>query len=306
MDKIEQSIIDGFTLGRGLLPPTESDNALMASVSFFPDDLIYDPKDIQKFFADDRWKEDEKTYGEIVRNQEGDGSCNPQANASGVEISRMNQGMEHVPLSASFLYQLLTTRDVGTTLPSTFKAINEIGISPIEVQVGGMTKRIPNTIYSTRTPIASDVLSQAKVEAKRFRGVNLMKVPVNEGIEKFSIVLATMLARKIPVVWAWHVGSSGTRLDGNGYMQVEFKTGNHANVLVSGKWVGGKDLVHPVNMNSWGPTRNPIYGPSGSKWGRAGFGFATMEQAFSCAHIHQPYGIISVNVDAGDDFFQGM
>lgn len=306
MADFEQTIVDGFTVGTGLLAPTESDSLLMASIQAFPDNLIYDPGDIQRLLDNNRWKLDEDKYSEFVRNQEQDGQCNCSANASGVQISALNQGFPVTPLSASFLYQLLTHSDTGTTLPSTFQALGDIGISPIEVQVGGMTKRLPNTIYSTRTPIRGELLEQAKVEAKRFRAVNLLKVPVDD-FGKFKIVIATMLARKIPIVWAWHVGKNGTRIDGNGYMIVEFgKQGNHANLLVSAKWVGGSDIVHPVDMNSWGPTRNPIYGPPGPSWGRRGFAFATMEQVFSCAQVHQPYGIISINVDSNDSFYNDV
>ena len=161
-----------------------------------------------------------------------------------------------------------------------------------------MTKVFPNDAYS-KSQVPRDVMEQADFEAKNFKGVRLMRIPTGD-FELFKRVLATGMARELSAVWAWQVDRLGSRLK-NGYMQCGKGPGNHSNLLHSGKWVGGKDLVHCDNANSWGPVRNEIYGAKGPSWGDGGFGLCTMEDAFSCAHVHQPYFLMAASASDTDD-----
>lgn len=88
----------------------------------------------------------------------------------------------------------------------------------------------------------------------------------------------------------------------NGYAVVGNGKGNHANVFHSAKWVGGRDLVHPDDRNSWGPTQSEEYGRRGQSWGDGGFALFTMEQAFACNQWHDTYVITSAKPDFTDQF----
>jgi len=75
--------------------------------------------------------------------------------------------------------------------------------------------------------------------------------------------------------------------------------GNHANVFHSAKWVGGSDLVHPDDRNSWGPTQSGDYGTSRGGWGDGGYALFTMEDAYACARYHATYVVTSAVKDEG-------
>ena len=292
----------GVYLGTGLQMPTADDTALMARLEVFRDDWIWTEDQIknallingkQRYLAD----RDKRRYR--VRNQSSLGKCNASSNTSAIEQIREQQGMNHEALADCHAYiHVAGGVDQGSTLPSTYKSMAEVGVSPYRLQVGGMTKMFPNDVYS-RSQVEPAMMEQADFEAKRFMGVRLMKVPIGDFC-KFKAVMATGLARGLGCIFAWHVGRNGMRIK-NGYFQPDHgKTGNHSNLLHSGKWVGGDDLVHIDVMNSWGPVQDETYGPKGASWGEGGFALGTMADAFSCAHVHQPYFIISAGADEMD------
>lgn len=305
MPDVEQFNIDGHVVSTGLLMPTAEDQRLMSLMEPFPEDWIWDPKDIEKALVVNgvqRYTLDRKKRSFRMRNQAALGKCNGSANASGFEQAREVQGMQHVPLADCYTYMLCNGgKDQGSGLPTTFTSAQTHGFSPYHLQVGGITKTFPNDAYNTRQ-VPADIMAQARIEAQRFMGVRLLKLPVGD-FQLFCRVVATVIARRLPIIWAWHVGGPGSRLN-NGYMQVSKGVGNHANLLHSGKWVGGKNLVDPDNANSWGPTANPLYGPSGPAWGEGGFGLCRMEDAYACAHIHPPYIMISASADVADGTYK--
>lgn len=229
-------------------------------------------------------------------------NCNASSNASGFEQIREIQGMQHVPLADCYTYIGCNGgKDQGSGLPTTFTFAQTNGFSPYRLQCGGVTKTFPNDAYNQRQ-VPADVFAQAKIESARFMGVRLLKIPVGN-FQLFCQVVATAIARRLPIIWAWQVGGPGSRLN-NGYMQVSRGMGNHSNLLHSGKWVGGKNLVDPDNENSWGPTADPLYGPPGPAWGENGFGLCTMEDSYACAHIHPPYIMISASADVADGTYK--
>lgn len=305
MPDVEQFIVDGHIVSTGLRMPTAEDNRLMATMETFPEDWIWDPKDIEKALVingSQRYMLDRKKRAFRMRNQSALGKCNGSANASGFEQIREIQGMAHVPLADCYTYIGCNGgKDQGSGLPTTFTYAQTNGFSPYLLQCGGITKTFPNDAYNARQ-VPADVMAQAKIESRRFMGVRLSKIPLGN-FQLFCQVTATAIARRLPVVWAWQVGGPGSRLN-NGYMQVSKGMGNHANLLHSGKWVGGKNLVDPDNENSWGPTADPLYGPPGPAWGENGFGLCTMEDAYACAHIHPPYIMISASADVADGTYK--
>ncbi len=148
-----------------------------------------------------------------------------------------------------------------------------------------------------------EVLKIADQEAERFKGFEYYKAPTSS-FEKFCLCIASALARKFQVIFAWHVGGGSMRLN-NGYAVVGRGRGNHSNCLHSAKWVGGKTLVHPDDQNSWGPSVNPLFGPVGGQgWGEGGFALFTMEDVFACAPYHCTYIVPTFRIDPNDPAFQ--
>jgi hypothetical protein len=143
------------------------------------------------------------------------------------------------------------------------------------------------------------VLAAADAEAARFRGWEWYRAP--RDFKSFARCLASELARRNPVVFAWHVGAGSMRLR-NGYVVTGNGRGNHATYFHSAKWVGGSDLVNPDMRNSWGPSQHEDYGRPGQSWGDGGFALFTMEQAFACNEWHDTYIVTSARPDYTDQF----
>lgn len=305
MSDTEELILDGgYRVATGLLPMADEDIRLCSALDEFPDSWLWSDEDIKDALVlngIDRYTLDRKANAPRMRNQGSIGKCNASANAASMEQTRIRQGFFHIELSDCFTYiQVNGGGDNGSTLPSTFRNLQEQGMSPYRLQVGGLTKTFPNDVFRA-SQVDPDIYKQAQVESARFRGCRFVRLPL-DSFEKFCRAAATCIARHIPIVWAWHVGSTGSRLN-NGYMQLGKGPGNHANVTHSGKWVGGKTLVHPDNQNSWGPVLDTIYGPRGASWGEGGFGLTTMEGLFSCVRYHPPYALVSIGVDPNDSTF---
>ncbi len=118
--------------------------------------------------------------------------------------------------------------------------MQSVGVAPYLLQVGGLTKKFPNDVYN-KSQVDPALYRQAQIEAKRFVGVGYFKIPTDT-FENFVVVTASAIARKLPIVWAWHVGGEGSRLK-NGYMQASRGPGNHSNLLHSGKWLVARILL---------------------------------------------------------------
>lgn len=303
---IEQFELDGDTVGTGLLMPSPTQQLLMDAMQTYPDGLLLDDDDIQKRLVVNGKqvylvKREQRRYR--MRNQGPDGKCNGSSNTSGQEQVREGQGMPHVALSDSYLYSLINGgRNNGSALIESYQTLPESGIAPMQLEVNGKQVTLPANFYN-RSQLPSDVLRVADQQAKRFRGHEFYKVPM-DSFERYCRAIASAIARDQPVVFAWHVGSNSMKLV-NGYVKVGRGPGNHSNLLHSAKWVGGRTLVHPDDQNSWGPCTSPLYGVvSKTGWGDGGFGLFTMEDVYACARNHCTYVIASSKADPQDPAFR--
>lgn len=297
---------DGSLVSTGLLMPTAAEQLLMANVAEYPEGMLLEDSQIQSRLVVNGvqiYKEKRKQRARRMRNQDSLGKCNASSNASGVEQLREIQGMPDIAISDCYIYSLVNGgQDRGSALISTFEQMQQNGASPMEIQVGGLTKTLPNNAYSRRQ-FPADVLRQADIEAKRIVGFEFYKAPM-DSFANYCRAIASAIARDQPVVFAWHVGNGGMRLN-NGYAVVGRGPGNHSNLLHAAKWVGGKTLIHPDDQNSWGPCVNPLYGRTGgSGWGEGGFGLFTMEDVWACARNHCTYILTSTKIDPNDPAFQ--
>jgi hypothetical protein len=293
---------DGVEVGTGLLMPDERASSLMSSAPTYPQDMMLDEGEIKKLLADDYWKQSRKHLSKWMIHQGSLGKCNASATQGAMDQIRDNLGMEHVVLSDCHLYANINGgQDRGSMLADGFSYVQKFGIAPKKFQFEGKFEELPTTFYSRRQ-LDSDLLEQADKEALRFRGFEWYKAP--KDYNSFKIVIASALARRQPVVFAWHVGSNSMRLR-NGYVQVGRGPGNHATVFHSAKYVGGEDIVHPDCRNSWGPSKSPEYGSSRGSWGDEGYAHFTMEQAFACNRHHDTYIVTSARPDPNEFSIEG-
>ena len=168
------------------------------------------------------------------------------------------------------------------------------GIAPRKLSHDGKDYLIPSNIY-LRNPMPSDWFKVANEAAKDYTTFECYKLPVQD-FQTFKIALASALARDHQIIHAWHVGNNSMRLQ-NGYAVQGRGPGNHATLFHSGKWVGGQDLVHPDIQNSWGPSQDPMYGPTGSAgWGEGGYGLFTMQNAFQCTQYHDCWVFVGTKI----------
>lgn len=280
---------EGGEVKTGLLLPQAGE--VMPMLGEYPDSMLLDDKDIQRSLAGEFFKEERKRFSKWVINQSRVGKCNTSANVGAYDQVRDNAGMKHEALADNHLYWRCNGgSDSGSSLISTFKIIQSGGVCRRVINVNGQPYRIPDLVYN-KSQLPAGVAAAADADGKLFVAFEAYMVP--KTYDKFVRVVASALARRQPIVWAWHVGSGGMRLN-NGFMVCGGGPGNHANVLQSAKWVGGRDLVHPDNRNSWGPSKDPLYGPMGSGWGEDGFGLVTMQDAFRCIRHHDFYVVTTV------------
>lgn len=283
----------------GLNLPNTEELALMAEAPVYPENRMLDDKDIQRGLPDGWYLQERKRVAPWMINQNPLGKCNASALIGAFDQIRDNQGMPHVVLSDCDAYmQINGGVDRGSALISAFQLAQNRGVSPRTLDVGGRKVTIPLNVYNKRQ-VPQDVLAAADKEAARFRGWEWYRAP--RTFNEFARCLASELARRNPVVFAWDVGSASMRLN-NGYVVTGRGKGNHANVFHSAKWVGGKTLVHPDDRNSWGPVQSEEYGSRGMSWGEGGFALFTMEQAFACNQWHDTYIVTSARPDHKDQF----
>lgn len=285
---------DGEEVGTGLLAPSVEDALLLKDVGNFPDEWLLEDAEIEQRLKGDAYKRSREKLAPWMINQSRLGKCNASAAQGIMEQVRESQGYEHEILCDNQMYWRINGgRDSGSALAAAFNELQARGISSRTIKVGSQNYVIPVNVYNTRQ-LPRGVAEAAAQDARRFIGWEFYKVP--REYSQFKRVVASALARWMPVVFAWHVGGSSSRLK-NGYVQQGRGNGNHATYWHSAKWVGGSDLVHPDVKNSWGPSQNPLYGPKGSGWGDGGYGLFTMQSAFQCIRSHDFYVAVSVKPD---------
>lgn len=224
-------------------------------------------------------------------------NCNANATVNAFHNRRDLDGYAHVALSANWLYMHINGgRDNGSQLRDGFK-FSQTGIAPRQLKRDGEDYLFPDTVFR-KDQVSQKWLKVANEEAGTYVAYEPYLLPV-DNFETFKIALASAIARDHQVIHAWHVGNGGMRLR-NGYAVIGRGPGNHATLFHSGKWVGGSDLVHPDSENSWGPSKNSLYGRvGGSGWGDDGFGLFTMADAYAAHEYHAYWVLVGTKVTDG-------
>lgn len=289
----------GLEVALGLNLPDDDELQLMSQSPVYPESRMLDDSDIKKALAGDFYKQERQRMLKFMINQNPLGKCNASALKGAIEQARDNQGMPHVVLSDNDAYmQMNGGVDRGSALIRAFQVAQQRGVAPLRIQVQGREYTIPLNAYNKRH-VPAAAIAAADNEAERFRGWEWYRAP--RKYDEYRRCIASELARRNPVVFAWHVGSGSSRLR-NGYVVTGRGKGNHATYFSGAKWVGGADLVHPDCKNSWGPSQHPDYGRPGQSWGDSGYALFTMEQAFACNQWHDTYIVTGARPDYQDQF----
>jgi hypothetical protein len=278
-------LLDGSPVATGLLMPEEQDIAQALKAPMYDQNLILSPKDIERSLAGDRWKSFRRLRAKLIVNQSTIGKCCPSSVIGALHNRRMLDGMSEVMMADSHLYMNINGGgDNGSQLVHAMDRMVAKGISPVNLMVNGREAKFPLMVFNRRQ-VNPALLKAADQAALTYQVFEPFRVP-NTSYELFRDVIASAIARDQQIVVAVHVGRLFMSLR-NGYMQQSPGFGNHAVLVHSGKWVGGTELVHPDIQNSWGPSSNPLLGPTGGEgWGDRGFGLSTMEGLYQCAKTH--------------------
>lgn len=294
-DELEQfKLEDGSTVACGNLQPATLPN-LFAE---FPQSKMLDNDDIKRLLGPNRYKENRREFSKWIINQSSIGKCNTSAAVGALYRIKERNGHAHVPLADNYMYMHINGgRDRGSQLSHGMTFGRDQGLCPRVLTINGREFEFPHLAYSKRQ-IPREALEEAARQARRFKMHEPYRVP--KDWEGFKRTIATACAREYPIVNAWHVSNSSMRLR-NGYVQQGRGPGNHATIFFGGRWVGGRDLVHPDLCNSWGPVQSTMYGPRNSGWGDGGYGLMTMEDAFQCRQYHDFYVLPGVHEDSVED-----
>lgn len=281
MAEVEQfKLPDGTLVSTGNLVPDE----LPRAYAEFPQAQLLDPSEAERLIKKRDYKKVRTKFAPWMINQSSVGKCNTSAAAGAFYRVRDITGQKHVALADNYMYYHINGgQDRGSMLDDGMAFLKDQGFAPRVLPSG----EIGHLVYNERQ-VPDAIKREADAAAHRFKGWEPYRVP--EDYEGFKQTIVTAIAREYPIVMAWHVGNSSMRLQ-NGYAVQGRGPGNHASFFHAGKWVGGKDLVHPDLCNSWGPSKDAMYGPQGSGWGEGGFGLMTMESAFQCRKYHDFYVI---------------
>jgi hypothetical protein len=264
---------DGTVVGTG--NNEDIDAAMRVSAKPFPDELKLDPKDIERLMKNRSLEKEREKRRPWVQCQGNVGSCNLETAVAMKHHMDEVLGLPHVPLAPNHGYARVNGgRDVGSSLGESYEYMMQAGCCRREL--------VPANTYNRRQQ--GSRLKEADADGLHRRIHEPYYLPRN--YDEFRIALASAIARRMPINVAWHVGGGSMRLR-NGYAVHGRGPGNHATMLHSGKWVGGRDLIHPDFQNSWGPTRSAAYGVvRSSGWGDGGFGLTTPEALFACIRNH--------------------
>lgn len=299
---------DGERVATGCLLPTQAELVqCMADYRLFGESNYLDPKDIERLLPREFHKKRRKERSHRMINQASLGKCNASATIHAAHQIRELTGQEpldrkNIVLSDCHLYMNINGgRDQGSLLNKGMERIRTNGMSPRSLQRDGKSWMFPTDVYA-RSQVDPFWLRVADEEAKNFIGFEPMVIPDNWG--DFVPAMSTAIAREYPIIIAWHVGNNGMRLTsghgGEGYAINSNGPGNHATVVHSGKYVGGRDCVHGDLMNTWGPVASADYGPRSNGWGEGGFGLLTMESLFQCRKNHVFWVFVSISENPKD------
>jgi hypothetical protein len=236
----------------------------------YPESLLLDDTEIKRLLSAKSIKDNRDRHSPYMLNQGQVGSCNAYMAAAMHHQCQLHAGRDVQLLQPEHLYMNINGgRDNGSMLDRGMQWMVNNGCAP--------KGSVPYQSYQ-RSRISN--IEEVDREGRRFRIHEPYVAPTD--YDKYVRAVASALARGYPVGIAWHVSSGSMRLR-NGFCIVGSGPGNHASLLHSAEWVGGRDLIVADLQNSWG-----------TRWGEAGFGKITMQDLFRTRRYHQHYVMTSL------------
>ena len=283
MNYNEQFEFDGDKYGTGLAP-SPADHSLLRH-SRFDESLLLDDEEIKLLLQGHDPDTVRQFYRKWLINQGQIGSCNAAATIGAKYRIRDRMGLPHIPLSENDLYiRINGGSDRGSMLDDGFDELQNGGVATRLVQVAGKEIVYPYQAYNKRQ-LPRGLWDACKEIRADFLSWEPIRIPTGSN---FARAIASCIARRWPIIVAWHVGGKTWKLDGNGYIQQGRGPGNHASFLDGAKFVGGQDIVHPNLVNSWTAT-DSMYGPVRQQgWGIDGCGLTTMDDMQILIDLHKP------------------
>lgn len=157
----------------------------------------------------EKWREFEHQTTAKIKDQGSYGACNGHAAASSLEIARWISGLDHVDLSAWFVYSILCGGwDRGSSIAEALTLLKQQGTcTDVLVQHG-----VINPAYLT---------AAAKSDAERF------KIEIGYALNGFDALMAATQLGK-PFNFSISVNSGFDQLDSDGCPQNRVAINNHA------------------------------------------------------------------------------
>jgi C1A family cysteine protease len=254
------TIVDPFTGETRVLGSLPSDPRLVAAMAPYRGEVLPE-SELREF---DDFPEHIK-----IKDQDGFGACNGHAAATAAEMARYVQGMDHVPLSAWYVYAILCNgRDVGSNILDAYKLTSDKGIAPeSSVKYGIINPR--------------KLTEDAHEAAPRFR------VEMGETYQSWRQIVSAVMLREAMNLSVC-VGRNYNNLDEDGVMGVDRGPGNHAIAVGLGL----------KKTKRWGwVIKNP--GSWSTQWGVDGFGWVS-EAMIEAGSFFECYSVKAVVDDPSD------
>lgn len=223
----------GYMRPLGFIP---GDERRMSAVPAYADTTELIPeKDWEPF---DEWPSVIK-----IKDQDGRGACNGHAAATTAEMARYVAGMDHVDLSAWYVYAILCNGiDRGSMILDALELLETKGVAPeSDVKYGIINPR--------------QLTTTAHTSAARF------KIEKGARITTYEELITAVLRRE-SINLAVCVGNSFNNLDGDGAPGLGSGWCNHAIGVGFGLKRSNSGLWFPKMINSWS-----------EKWGMDGFAY---------------------------------
>jgi hypothetical protein len=213
------TIVDPFTGETRVLGSLPSDPRLVASLPPYTGEVL--PESELRDFNDFPYKHIK------IKDQDGFGACNGHAAATAAEMARFVQGMDHVPLSAWYVYAILCNGvDRGSNILQAYQLTSEKGVAP-------------------ESSVNYGIINPRKLTADSHEAAGRFRVEIGETYQTWRQIVSAVMLREAMNLSVC-VGRNYNNLDADGVVGVDRGPGNHAIAVGLGLkktkkhgWTGG-------------------------------------------------------------------
>jgi hypothetical protein len=252
-------LADGTRRHLGFIP---APRARVMAVSPYRDTATLIPeKDWEPF---DEWPEQIK-----IKDQDGKGACNGHAAATSVEVSRYVKGMDHVPISAWYIYAILCNGvDQGSMILDALELCQKDGAAPESLVDYG-------------------IINPRKLTAEAHAAAPRYKAEIGASLQSYEEI-GTAVMRRQSINLSITVGSGFNNLDSDGVPPLGRGPGNHAVFCGLGLKRRSNGEVLIKMANSWT-----------TQWGLNGFCWLPLKKVVAGSYF-ESYTLRAIVDDTAD------